>query len=147
MRTSKILTYIMYILVLLGALAVASWAMFMIKLWVVKNYTPIPGFIGYSVICIFIGLLLGLEHIVKEFRKGGNWSVNAIRLIIMGVPSGIFAFFMALHFTLPIRLPSFLSYHNLFFEVSGIIFGYTLMTSLYKKQAIVKGEFNESHEC
>jgi len=134
-RTSKILTYIMYILVLLGALAVASWAMFMIKLWVGRNFTPIPGYIGYSVICILIGFLLGLEHIVKEFRKGGNWSVNVIRLIIMGVPSGVFAFYLALVFTIQIRLPSFLLYHNLFFEVSGIIFGYTLMTSFYKKQA------------
>lgn len=58
--------------------------------------------------------IIHLEHIVKEFRKGGNWSVNAIRLIIMGVPSGIFAFYLVLIFTLPIRLPSFLSYHNLF---------------------------------
>ena len=144
MRTSKILTYIMYILVMLGALAVASWGMFMIKLWVGRNFTPIPGYIGYSVICIFIGLLLGLEHIVKEFRKGGNWSLNAIRLIIMGVPSGIFAFYLTLVFWLPIRLPSFLSYHNLFFEVSGIIFGYTLMTSFYKKQAILSPEVDNS---
>ncbi|KGK91430.1 hypothetical protein DP73_03135 [Desulfosporosinus sp. HMP52] len=57
MRTSKILTYILYILVLLGALAVASWAMFMIKVWVGRNYTPIPGFIGSSVINILLGLL------------------------------------------------------------------------------------------
>ncbi|SDH31012.1 hypothetical protein [Desulfosporosinus hippei] len=147
MRTSKILTYILYILVLLGALAVASWEMFMIKVWVGRNYTPIPGFIGSSVIYILLGLLLGLEHLVKEFRKDGNWSVNIIRLIIMGVPSGVFAFYLVLIYTLPIRLPSFLSYNNLFFQVSGIICGYTLITSFYKKEAILREEINEFYKC
>ncbi|MDO0824646.1 hypothetical protein [Desulfosporosinus nitroreducens] len=132
-RNSKILTYILYVVVLFGFLSAGSWAMFMIKVWVGRNYRPIPGYIGFSIICIFLGVLLGLEHLVGEFRKDRNWSVNIVRLIIMGVPSGVFAFYLLL-LTLPIRFPSFLFNTSLFYEFSGIVFGYTLMTSFYKKQ-------------
>ena len=106
----------------------------MIQIWVGRHFTPIPGFIGYSVISIFVGLILGLEHLAKEFHKDGRWIVNMTRLIIMGVPSGIFAFYLVLVFTLPIAFPPFLTNTTLFHMFSGIIFGYTIMTSFYKKK-------------
>lgn len=137
MRTSKVLAYILYIVILLGSLALASWAMFMIQIWVGRHFTPIPGFIGYSVISIFLGLILGLEHITKEFRKDGRWTVNIVRLIIMGVPSGIFAFYLVLVFTLPIAFPPFITNTTLFHMFSGLVFGYTIITSFYKKEEII----------
>lgn len=51
----------------------------------------------------------------------------------MGVPLGFFAFYLVFAITLQIPLPSFLSYN--IFPISGLFFGYTLLTSLYKKQA------------
>jgi len=142
LRISKILSYILYTVILLGSLAVTSWAMSMIKFWVGRNFRPLPGYIGYSVIFIFLGLLLAVENLVKEFRKDGNWSVNIIRLIIMGVPLGFFAFYLVFAITLKIPLPSFLSYN--IFPISGLFFGYTLLTSLYKKQAILTSDADKT---
>ena len=135
MRYSKISAYLLYMLLLLGSLVAASWAVFMIRVWIGRNFTPIPGFAGYSLICILLGLLLGKEHFVTEYRKQGNWSVNFVRLIIMGIPFGIFAFYFVIIYTIPIGVfPSYLANSTLFFEFSGLIFGYTLVTSFYKKQ-------------
>lgn len=135
----------MYVLVLLGSLAAAAWGFFMIRVWIGRHYRPLPGMAGYSLICIVIGLLLGLEHFFKEFRKEGRWTVNLIRLVIMGIPSGISAFYFVLSVVLSLRIPSFMMYSTLFYEFSGLIFGYTIMTSFYKKQEKLKyeiGSFN-----
>lgn len=100
MRYTKILIYLLYVLVLLGSLAAAGWGFFTIKVWIGRHYRPLPGMAGYCLICIVIGLLLGLEHFLKEFRKQGRWTVNLIRLVIMGIPSGISAFYLVLSFAL-----------------------------------------------
>jgi hypothetical protein len=38
-----------------------------------------------------VGLFLGLEHFMKEFRKAGMWKINVPRLIIIGLPSLYFS--------------------------------------------------------
>ncbi|AET69097.1 hypothetical protein Desor_3617 [Desulfosporosinus orientis DSM 765] len=145
MRYTKILIYLLYVLVLLGSLAAAGWGFFTIKVWIGRHYRPLPGMAGYCLICIVIGLLLGLEHFLKEFRKQGRWTVNLIRLVIMGIPSGISAFYLVLSFAFSLKIPSFMTYSTLFYEFSGLIFGYTIMTSFYKKtekQTYEIGSFN-----
>ncbi|MCB8815906.1 hypothetical protein [Desulfosporosinus shakirovi] len=136
MKTSKILTYLMYLIVLFGTLAVSTWATNMLKIWVGRTYRPIPGFIGTSLIFVFIGILIGLEHFVIQYRSQGKWSVNIARLIILGIPSAIFAFYIPLAFTFVIPIPSFIYNGNLFSTVSALILGYSIVTSFYKNQSI-----------
>jgi hypothetical protein len=99
-------------------------------------------------ICILLGLVMGIEHFVTEYRKQGKWIVNITKLIIIGIPSLILTFYLALYFIIPIPLPMHGVIYNdkLFSEVSGLIFGYTLLTSLGKKQEnpVPESEKNKS---
>lgn len=144
MRTSKILTYLLYLFVLFGFLAAGSWATTMLKIWVGRTYRPLPGFIGTSLIFVFIGILIGLEHFVIQYRRQGKWSVNITRLIILGIPSAIFAFYIALASTIVIPIPSFIYNGYLFSAVSALILGYTIVTSFYKSQSIFTTESENS---
>ncbi|MCO1602410.1 hypothetical protein [Desulfosporosinus nitroreducens] len=53
----------------------------MIKVWVGRNYRPIPGYIGFSIICIFLGVLLGLEHLVGELHLAKGLEFRAVSVI------------------------------------------------------------------
>lgn len=140
MRTSKILAYLLYLFVLFGFLAAGSWATSMLRIWTGRTFQPIPGFIGSYVIFIFIGILIGLEHFVIQCRKQGKWSINITKLLILGIPSFIFAFYLALAFTFIIPIPSFIYNNILFSDVSALIFGYTFVTSFNKKQSVLTSE-------
>ncbi|WP_049765246.1 hypothetical protein [Alkaliphilus metalliredigens] len=87
-----------------------------------------------------IGLLLGLEHLIKEIKKEGKWVINIPKIVLMGVP--------ALYFSLSI----FIFYNNLFLNniwsqpisilltkgnsnfiiVFQVILGHTIITSFNK---------------
>ncbi|HEY8908860.1 MAG TPA: hypothetical protein VIM51_01060 [Desulfosporosinus sp.] len=144
MRTSKILTYLLYLFVLFGFLAAGSWATSMLKIWAGRTFRPVPWFIGSSFIFIFIGILMGLEDFVIQYNRQGKWSVNITKLIILGIPSAVFAFYLVLAFTFVIPIPSFIYNGYLFSEVSALIFGYTIVTSFNKKQSIFTPESKKS---
>ncbi len=148
MKTSKIITYIIYLFVLFGFLSIGSWANVMLIILSKTHNKSILGFIGSMAICILLGLVMGIEHFVTEYRKQGKWIVNITKLIIIGIPSLILTFYLALYFIIPIPLPMHGVIYNdkLFSEVSGLIFGYTLLTSLGKKQEnpVPESEKNKS---
>ncbi len=135
MRFRKILFYALYAVIVFGTVVAGSWVAWNIKVWVGRTYQPTPGQFTFSAIYITIGLMLGLEHLAKEFRRPGKWSVHKTRLIILGIPSAVLAFYLALAFGLsfPDPFPVFIAGTNILFYVSGIIFGYILSTSFYKK--------------
>ncbi len=90
---------------------------------------------------IVIGILLALPHIVGIITKPGYLKFDGIKFLIVGIPT----FCMAM---IPIYIMSGLEwpisilklsgnlmafhYHNLI-VVSGIVFGYVLVTSFYRK--------------
>ncbi len=135
MRFQKILIYTLYAVIVFGTLVVGSWVAWNIKVWVGRTYQPMPGQFVFSAIYITVGVMLGLEHLAKESRIPGKWSVHKTRLVIMGIPSAVLAFYLALAFgfSLSIPFPIFIAGTNILFYVSGIIFGYILATSFYKK--------------
>lgn len=36
---------------------------------------------------VTLGLLLGLEHLIKEIKTEGTWKINLPKLILLGIPS------------------------------------------------------------
>lgn len=74
-----------------------------------------------------IGVVLGLDKLLSEIKKEGKWKVDISRLIILGIPS--------LFFSMPYLVIRLLTLHKSFeniFTISSIIFGYILISSLYK---------------
>lgn len=89
---------------------------------------------------VVIGLNLGIEYFLEERKKVGTWEINLCKLILMGFPSLFFSLTLYLERInsqfVHNKLLQFASYGINFIPVFQIIFGYVLITSLYKKQTI-----------
>jgi hypothetical protein len=131
----KVLGHLLYAVLLLGYLFLVNY----LDLALVRynsTYFNITWLIVLAVPVSYIifGCLLGLEHIVRQTRKGGAWSVAIVRLIFLGLPSLYFSFYWSMYFIGPIRkpiLPAWLPQQ--FFSVAAVVFGYALITSFQKK--------------
>jgi len=84
-----------------------------------------------SIFNLVIGLFLGLDHFIVEYKKPGTWKINLPELVIVGLPSLFFS--LTYHVAL-INIVQ-LSYATLgtnFIPVFQIVLGYVLITCLYK---------------
>jgi len=77
---------------------------------------------------IIFGCLLGFDCLVRQTRKDGAWSVDAARLIFLGLPGFYFSFYLLRK---PI-LPAW-SLSQQFVAVAAVVLGYVLITSFYKR--------------
>jgi len=86
------------------------------------------------VLFFFLGLLLGLEYLYKEYLKKGSWKVNYAKLIFFSIPCILLG---ALNY---INIFQFLGFNFLpdigIFNVQlpFFILGFGVTTSLYKNQ-------------
>ena len=95
------------------------------KITFVYNYTMIT--IVQLIFLGGIGLVLGFDRILLEIKNEGKWKFDITRLIILGIPS--------LFFSIPYLVLRLMPLHKSFgniFTISSIVFGYTLISSLYK---------------
>ena len=86
------------------------------------------------IIGIILGILLGLERLVLERKKEGNWKVNLPKLILLGVPFlylslGAFLYFFCQMINYPIR---FFMVEINYLPIFQMIFGYVICTSFIK---------------
>ncbi len=89
---------------------------------------------------ICIGMILGLEHLLKEIKKEGTWKINFPKLIFLGIPSlyctlGFILIYSGIEFLQNIiTYPLFYLYRYISNSVPifELIFGYVIVTSLYK---------------
>ena len=96
-----------------------------------------PYFYSSIFVSIIFGVLLGLEYIINEYKKQGRWNINIVKLLIIGVPSLLCTFFEPIYYLINMHFPLALRAIVLSksFEIfTGILFGYVLITSIYKKQ-------------
>lgn len=94
-----------------------------------------------SILGVCIGLILGLEHLVMEIRKQGNWKVNFSKLIIAGLPSLYLALANIITYSGLPFLQNTLGYPFLYLSTNftvgyvnyfQLILGYIIITSCYK---------------
>jgi hypothetical protein len=135
MKYWKVSGYLLYAVLLFGYLWLANCLAAALTrynsihfniTWLIVLAVPV----GY----IIFGCLLGLDHLVRQTRKNGAWSVNAARLIFLGLPSLYFSFYWSLYFIGPLRkpvLPAWLPQQ--FFSMAAVVFGYAMITSFRKK--------------
>lgn len=87
-----------------------------------------------------IGLLLGLEHFISELKKKGKWMLILPKIIIMGLPSLYFSFFIFIYYNNNHIIHNFIAYPisllieggSNFIPVFQITLGYSIITSFYK---------------
>ena len=87
-----------------------------------------------------LGLLLGLEHLLKEIKAEGTWKINLPKLILLGLPSlycsianfSIYSPSKFLFYFFAKPLWNLLSYDVNILSLFQLIFGYIIVTSFYK---------------
>lgn len=102
-----------------------------------KTFVHWPYFYSTIFISIIFGILLGLGYIINEYKKQGRWNINIVKLLIIGIPSLFCTFYEPIYYLINIHPPLALRIIVLSesFEIfTGILFGYVLITSIYKKQ-------------
>ncbi|EQF26276.1 putative membrane protein [Clostridioides difficile CD160] len=86
-----------------------------------------------------IGLLLGVELFINEYKKSGNWYLDIPRLVIICIPSFFLALMPMLIFIFPVgNIPiigSFIMLDRIPLNITifNILLGYFLITSFRKK--------------
>ena len=89
-----------------------------------------------------IGLLMGLDQLINEFKKLGGWGINLPKLLFMVIPSLYFSLGWLIFAnnifvdTIIMRPITILLRNNSsnFITVFQVIFGYALITLFYKKE-------------
>lgn len=140
MRTKVWIKYLLYILVIGLLVFFEDYACYKLKVnWQRSFGTRFSYYYFIFIPIIFnimVGLILGFEHFVKEFKTIGNWRINAPKLVVMGVPSLFFSLanlFGLLNITVLRRiLWRMVNSGTYFVTLSQVILGYIIITSFYK---------------
>ncbi len=77
-----------------------------------------------------LGALLGIEHLIDQFKKSGRFKFNLERFLIVGIPAFILSIdYLELYY---VRIG--LTYTPIFLLFLRMVFGYYLVTSIYKQK-------------
>ena len=81
---------------------------------------------------VFLGGLLGLEHIVGQWKQAGRWKINLWKILFLVLPAAYYAFqvFISVTFEVPIH-PFFL--HPEMGSVAAVLLGYFILTSFHRE--------------
>ena len=85
----------------------------------------------------FFGFVLGLKTFNNERKKGGNWKIDLLRIVILGIPSFIIGLYNVFLFWSYVWAANFTA--MILFDFSSfqllmqILFGYAIITSFYKE--------------
>lgn len=110
-----------------------------------KDFTLHQTYIYISLFPIFLGILLRLPKFIKDIRYKRNWSIDWLKLIVIGLPTLYISQINIIYFFIPnghlLPFTTRLSHYSStsFFEITGLIFGYILLDSInftknYNKQ-------------
>jgi Trk-type K+ transport system membrane component len=88
-----------------------------------------------------IGFILGLDHLIQEIKKQGEWVINIPKLVFMVIPSlyfslAIFIYYVNIPFirdVLSYPIGILLTGNANFISIFQLILGYSVITSFYKK--------------
>ncbi|MTI81247.1 MAG: hypothetical protein FH758_10250 [Firmicutes bacterium] len=90
---------------------------------------------------VVLGMLLALPLFICTVRKSGQWYLDWVKLLGVGLPSLYITFNVLIYFTLGNLLPNLffwpghrlLSISEIPITMFGLIFGHTLLTAIKKK--------------
>ncbi|EGT4584790.1 hypothetical protein DAF82_10560 [Clostridioides difficile] len=86
-----------------------------------------------------IGLLLGTELLIREYKKDGSWYIDIPRLLLLCFPSFLLSLMLVFFFMFPVgNIPiigNFIMLDRIPLNIIifNILFGYFLITSFRKK--------------
>ncbi|WHH56947.1 hypothetical protein [Petroclostridium sp. X23] len=138
--------YLIYILIILCYLIGSSWILGVQKEQASKMFDPFPFMVWSTVIFIMLGILLGLEHLLLEIKKEGQWELNLPKIILLGIPLFYLAMSYFIYYfpTSSVTVQEILSYpirfilcsrmSQTYMGIFQVMLGYIIITSFYKMQ-------------
>ena len=96
---------------------------------VMYRYT-IGTVISMQLLHYLLGALLGIEHLIDQFKKSGRFKFNLERFLIVGIP----AFVLSIEYLELYYVRVGLTYTPVFLLFLRMVFGYYLVTSIYKQK-------------
>ncbi len=99
------------------------------QLRVMHRYT-IGTVISMQLLHYLLGALLGIEHLLEQFKESGRFMFNLDRFLIVGIP----AFVLSIEYLEPYYVRVGLTYTPVFLLFLRMVFGYYLVTSICKQQ-------------
>jgi len=95
-----------------------------------------------QLLLVLLGIILGLEHFIAEWKKEGCWRINFWRIIFLSLPMAYFAFSMLISMVFKIPIPSLIMYRDTG-TITAVLFGYFIITSFYRdgqRDAVLKND-------
>ncbi len=131
---SRLLKYLAYAIVLFGFLFIFDPLLITVR----NTGWPYNLTFVYLMQMVF-GFLLGLEHLVRQFRQGGRWRVQVEKMVFLGLPSlALYVFFLLYYGHIISIAPENAFFRTYGMQIGllqvyvGVILGYTLATAFLK---------------
>lgn len=140
MKNKLWLKYLIYIILIIALAYLDEYVVRQSSIYSSQEY-QINAFLVILPIFIKIGmgLLLGFDCFITQFKKEGSWKVNIHKIILMVIPSLYLGLATFIYYgNIPvISLPLEIVFKNSnlymnFTSVFQLIFGYLIITSFYK---------------
>lgn len=136
----KWLKYVIYAIVIFAYITFFTVIDEQIKILVSKTYDSRMENLVLLFGNIIFGIILGMERFLHEMHRKGKWGFNIPRIILIGIPSLIFAMYLYIYYSnnsvlilATDYLPKFIT-SNTFISLNQILFGYVLITNFSKKK-------------
>lgn len=128
--------YFLYAIIIIGYILMAQYILNVLQRNAAVTFQPKLYIISGYIIFLILGVILGLEHIVDNWKKEGLWKFNYMKLLIVGLPVLVLSLYTPLYFWCYqwFKLPV-LSVNLDFTPITTLIFGFLIATSFYKKNS------------
>lgn len=134
MKSRSLGKYLIYLIFIIGLYIIGT--LLLDKCYAEARRTFIYNYWLVAIIKIIfyggIGAVLGVDSFLVELKSEGTWKLDIPRLIILGIPS------LILLIPYMMILIPFLSFYSSVFTISSIVFGYTMISSIYKEEEDVE---------
>ncbi|MEQ8201196.1 MAG: hypothetical protein ABRQ24_07230 [Syntrophomonadaceae bacterium] len=139
MNLKRFISYLLYVVAFGYFVIKADDYYRYIKQLYMRDFDLTPAFLFMSIFPIIVGFLLALPQFFVSYRQKGSWKIDWIVLLAVALPAllaAITPLLALVHLSFAGRVIGFaVELHPRLVTVAGILFGFTLVSSLSKQES------------
>ncbi len=128
--------YLIFAIVIVSYIIIAQYILNVLHRNAAATFEPLWYILVSYVVYLILGVIIGIEHIINNWKKKSPWRFHFGKLLFVGIPLVILILYIPLYhwcyqwFRLPI--PGVLGL-NRFNNIAIVILGYIISTCFYKE--------------